>query len=134
MKKAILALALVSTSALAQMGEPKYGAVVVESKAAGDNLEFHFRTEPKDGMAINLEGPWKLELKTHEGLTFAKTTFTRAELDEKTAGYKFATTAKPAKPEGELEYSFTTFVCTKDKTQCFREVHKGKAGWKVAAK
>ena len=42
--------------------------------------------------------------------------------------------AKPEKPAGEVEYSMVAFVCTKDKAQCFREVHKGKVPWKVAGK
>ncbi len=133
MKKILIATVLAATAATV-LAADVHGTVKVDTRPAGENLEFTFKNEPNGGLVINLEGPWKLELKSSDGLTLAKTTFTRAELDEKNASFTFATTAKPAKPEGEIQYKFVAFVCTKDKTTCYRDVHEGKTSWKVAAK
>ncbi len=135
MKKTMLAaLLLASGLAVGLADAPKNGSVTVESKAQGDNLEFTFKAQAKEGMEINLEGPWKLDVKGHDGLNLAKTSFPKGEMNEKLPGFVFATAGKPTKDSGELEYTMVAFVCTKEKTQCFREVYTGKAGWKVAGK
>ncbi len=133
MKKILIATVLAAMPAPV-LAVDVHGTVEVETKSAGENLEFTFKNVPNGGLVTNLEGPWKLELKSSDDLTLAKTTFTRPELDEKNASFTFVTTAKPAKPEGEIQYKFVTFVCTKDKTTCYRDVHEGKTTWKVAAK
>jgi len=55
-------------------------------------------------------------------------------MDEKLPGFVVATAGKPAKAKGELDYTMVAFVCTKEKTQCFREVYNGKAAWNFAGK
>jgi hypothetical protein len=134
MKKVFLAALLAAAPLVAPAAAELHGDVKVDTKLTGDNLEFTFKVEPKPGLEINLEGPWKLELKTSDGMKFAKTTLGRGEFDDKSESFKFATTAKPSKPSGEIEYKFVTFVCTKAKTQCFRDVHEGKTPWSMAAK
>jgi hypothetical protein len=124
---------LFATNAFA-MGAPDHSKVAVDAKPAGDKLQLVFKVEPTNGLHINMEGPWKLELKSSDGLAFAKTTLGKDAMDEKLPGFTMTTTAKPAKPAGEVEYSLVAFVCTNDKTQCYREVHNGKAAWKTAAK
>jgi len=114
--------------------EPKNSSVAVEAKPLGQNLQLAFKVSPRAGLHINLEGPWKLELKNAGGLAFAKTTLVRADMDEKLPGFVLTTTAKPAQVSGEVAYKLIAFVCTNDKTQCYRDVHTGKAPWKVAAK
>lgn len=132
MQKFVLAALVAVSSAVAQ-GAELHSSIKVESKKVGDNLELTLKTVPNEGLIINLEGPWKVEVKKADGLTLAKSTLVRGDFDEKDAQFKVVTTAKPAKPEGEIEYKYVAFVCTKDKTQCFRDVHEGKAAWKAAA-
>jgi hypothetical protein len=115
-------------------GKPEHSAVKVSVKpgelakpADPPTKIFTFELQMQPDMVLNHDGPWKLEIKAHDGLGLAKTTFDKAELDDKIPGY--AVTATAAKAAGELEYQMTVFVCTKEKTQCFREVHKGKYSW-----
>lgn len=129
-KSALFTLLLAAAPAFAFGSKPEHSAVDVETKAEGDKLKLVFKPRPLEGMVINEEGPWKLEVKKADGLAFAKTTMTKDDIDFKTPGWTLATTAKPAKDAGEVEYAMTVFVCTKDKTQCFREVHDAKAAWK----
>ncbi len=133
MRKLLIASVLAAASATA-LAADVHSKVKVDTVPDGDNLVFTFTNVPDDGLVTNLEGPWKLDLKSAPGLKLAKTTFARAELDEKNASFSFKTTAKPEGKEGVIEYKFITFVCTKDKTTCYRDVHEGKADWKVAAK
>jgi hypothetical protein len=122
-------------AALGFGGKPEHSTVeATVAPGASDALTLTFKVVPKTGMKINLEGPWKLELKDAADLPLAKTTLVRADLDEGMTGYTVTTTAKPAKTEGTVNYSLTSFICTTDKTQCYREVHTGTLPWKAGAK
>jgi hypothetical protein len=131
--KSIIVLAALAAATTARADDKK-SKVDVTTAAKGDNLEMTFKVVPVNGLHINLEGPWKLEIKEHDGLAFSSDKFARKDLDEKLTGYVVTTSAKPAKPSGEVDYALTAFVCTDDKTACYREVHTGKAPWSVAAK
>jgi hypothetical protein len=133
MQKFLFAALFAAVPSLA-LGAEVHSSIKVDAREVGDVVELTLKTVPNDGLIINLEGPWKLEVKKADGLTLAKTTLTRGEFDEKEAQFKVVTTAKPAKPEGEIEYKYVAFVCTKDKTTCYRDVHEGKSSWKLAAK
>ncbi len=133
--KALCTVTFIATAAPAWgMGQPEHSAVAVTSSPAGEQLALTFKIDLKNAMVVNLEGPWKLELKSSDGLAFASTTLDKAAFDEKMPGYKLTTTAKPTKPAGTVNYTLTAFVCTKDKTRCFREVHQGAHQWQTAAK
>ncbi len=134
-KPAAAALLLFFGSATARGADlEKHSKVDVTSVPKAGNLELTFKVLPTNGLHINLDGPWKLEIKGHEGLAFDKDTLAKKDLNEGLTGFVVTTKAAPAKPAGELEYALTAFVCTDDKTACFREVHNGKATWSVAAK
>ena len=123
-----IGMALASASAFG-FGEPKHSSVDVETKKAGDKMTFNFKIQPNEGMKATFDAPWTLEIKGHDGLSFSQTKMTKSELDEKLPGFSVTTLAGPSSAKGELEYQLTSFICTTDKTQCFREVHKGKAPW-----
>lgn len=133
LKTLVLAAAALSCAALAQAKEEKHSALEVSSKIDGDKLSLSFKVVPGKDMIVNFEAPWKLEIKKAEGLSFAKTTLQRPDMDDKLPGYVLQSTAAPASSSGEVEYSAIVFVCDKDKTRCFREVHAGKHGWKKPA-
>jgi hypothetical protein len=130
----LLPLVLLASLARAEGGAPDHARVAVASRTVGDKLELSFKVVPEAGLHVNMEGPWKLELKRHDGLAFAKTTFAKSDMQEKVPGFVATTSAKPSQAKGDVEYSLVAFVCTDDKTQCFREVHSGKAAWSTAAK
>ncbi len=113
-------------------GEPKNSKIEITSAAVGDQLEFTFKISANAGHAVTFEAPWKLDVKNHDGLAFASSSFNKDNMDEALPGYKVKTNAKPAKQNGEFEYSLVSFICTSDKTTCYREVHKGKHSWAMA--
>ena len=119
----------------AEGAEPQmHSKVDVTRAASGANLTLTFKVLPTDGLHINLDGPWKLQLKSHDGLALAQETLVKKDLDEKLTGFVVTTTAAPAKAQGNIEYTLIAFVCTNNQTACYRDVHTGKTPWSVAAK
>lgn len=109
--------------------KPEHSSVEVTSTKKGEALEFTFKVIAAPGIKVTLEAPWKLALKQSDGLAFAATDFNKAAMDDKLPGYVVATSAAPGKDAGKLTYALTTFVCTDNKSQCFREVHNGEVDW-----
>ena len=101
--------------------------VEVSAKGQADNrVELTFKTLPNADLAINKEGPWKLEVLSSGKLKFDKKEFKRGDWKEDIAG--FTLLSSPAKTKNEkVKYKLTAFICTKDKSQCFREVLEGVA-------
>ena len=90
-----------------------------------------FKAVPSDGLVINAEGPWKLEVSPTAILTTDKTEWKRADWNQELPGFEIIGHAKGKESSGEISYKMITFVCTKDKTQCYREVisDKAKISW-----
>ena len=105
------------------------GKATVEVSAKGQpdkRVELTFKTLPNADLAINKEGPWKLEVLSSGKLKFDKKEFKRGDWKEDIAG--FTLLSSPAKTKNEkVKYKLTAFICTKDKSQCFREVVEGVA-------
>ena len=105
--------------------------VDVSAKATPDkHVELTFKTSPAEGLSINPEGPWNLKITDAGGLKLEKMEFKRAEWKEQISG--FTAKATPAKEKtGIIKYKLVAFICTKDKTQCFREVveTEAKVSW-----
>lgn len=102
---------------------------VSKEQLKDQKLSFKFVVKiPKD-LIFNDEGPWKLKLKAHEGLSFEKDEFSIKDVKKDLPGFAVVTKEKPAKPKGAMEYTLTSFVCAKDKSKCYREVHNGTMNW-----
>ena len=105
--------------------------VSVTAKAVSNKkLELTFKTQPADGLVINHDGPWKLEIKEAGAIKPDKSEWKRAEWKEEIGG--FIVTADPAgQKSADIKYKLIAFVCTKDKSQCFREVveNSAKVAW-----
>ncbi len=86
-----------------------------------------FSTVPGAGLKINEDGPWKLEIKNAKGLKFSQLEFKRDVWNVSTAGFETTATLDGAAKFGDIQYKMTTFVCTVDKSMCYREVVEGKA-------
>jgi hypothetical protein len=99
--------------------------VEVSAKAQADKrVELTFKTLPSTDLAINKDGPWKLEILSSGKLKFDKKELKRADWKEEIAG--FTMVSSPAKTKKEtIKYKLTAFICTQDKSQCFREVVEG---------
>jgi len=96
----------------------------------GNKTLLTFATIPGDGLKINGEGPWKLEIKSHKGFKPSNTEFKRPEWQEDVAGFQVPVTIEKGMKSGEVSYKMTTFVCTKDKSTCYREVVEGTEAFK----
>lgn len=130
--KLFLAIAAVFTFATSAFGfgEPTHSKVEISAAPVGDTMEFTFKIIANEGHKVTFDAPWKFELKKHDGLTFANSAFNKDNMDAAIPGFKVKTTAPAVGAAGDLEYSLVSFICTTDKTQCYREVHKGKYAWK----
>jgi hypothetical protein len=100
--------------------------VQAQKSALAGAVQVQFKTTAGDGLKINADGPWKLEIKGATGLKFEKTEFKRDTWKENIAGFEVpakldSTTTK----SGDVKYKLTTFVCTIDKSMCYREVVEG---------
>lgn len=108
------------------------GKATVEVTALGQpdsRVQFTFKTVPSGNLIVNKEGPWKLEILSSGKIQFDKKELKRADWKEDIAG--FSLVSAPAKTTSEkIKYKLVAFVCTKDKSQCFREVIQGDANVK----
>lgn len=102
-------------------------SIDVSAKAQPDKrVELTFKTLPANELAINKDGPWKLEILDSGKLKFEKKEYKRGDWKEDIAG--FTAISSPAKTKSEkIKYKLIAFICTKDKSQCFREVVEGTA-------
>lgn len=108
----------------------KQASVQVDWAAQPDGqLKFNFKAVPGKGLKINTEGPWSLELKAHDGLTVEKSKLVRADFQADLGG--FSLLSKPKGKSGKVTYKMVVFVCTENKSQCFRDVQQGSFDWSV---
>jgi hypothetical protein len=103
--------------------------IELEAVSKGSEVSFNFKVVPAANMIINEDGPWRLEIQSADGITIDRKKFEKTDLDFTHPGWKVL--GKTSATSGEIEYRATVFVCTKDKAQCFRDVHKGKLPWKL---
>jgi hypothetical protein len=126
------ALFMVASSGAVAASAPEHSKVAISQKKDGDSLAVVFKVEPNKGMNITLDAPWKLDVEAKD-LSFAKTTLAKSDMDTALPGFILKTVAKPAASQGQLKYTLTSFICTKEKTQCYREVHTGTFDWNLQA-
>lgn len=108
----------------------KHSSIAVSKEKLKDGrLQFTFKVIPSEKMIINMEGPWKLDLKKHDGIEFATTKLVKSDMRETLPGFLAESNSPPAAKSGKIDYQMIVFVCTKDKGQCFRDVHKETFAW-----
>jgi hypothetical protein len=103
--------------------------VTVLPSAKGQTWTLAFKVAPASGLHINLEGPWRLDITSSPGLKVAKASLLKLDMDEKLPGFIAKGEAAVGAKGGQLEYKLIAFVCTDDKSRCYRDVHTGKATW-----
>lgn len=132
MLKALLFISAISAP-FAQAQAPtskKHSELVTSAKVDQNNVSLTFKVVPGQDMIVNFDAPWKLEITKADGLSFAKQRYERADMDDKLPGYIVTSAAAASTPSGDVTYKAIVFVCDKDKTRCFREVHDGTVSWK----
>lgn len=95
--------------------------------------EIVFTVTPDAGMKINFDDkkpetvPWQLEIKNPQGLKVPKLKLEYADFDRDKGQFRFVAANEGKVPERGFDYRLVAFVCTQDKSQCFRDVFK--ASW-----
>lgn len=107
-------------------GKPKYSSIQV--KDDNSKQQMIFQVVPTENMAINADAPWKLEITEAKGVDLPTRKFGKEQLNEDIPGYAVKLN-KAKEKSGSIAYKFIAFICTKDKTQCYREVHNLKHTW-----
>jgi hypothetical protein len=108
-------------------GETSNATVEVVQEAQGEKVALTFKVVPQNNLVVNDEGPWALNLAPSQDFAkkIEKVKYTKSDFDFKIPGIKIAIPT-PEKAQEDLEYSLTAFICTADKTRCYREVIKAK--------
>ena len=107
-----------------------HSKVEAKAEATSDVIKFDFKVSFDDGLHLNKDAPWSLELKPAAGLEFKQTKLGKGDLDASLPGFRAQTAVKPTAAKGTLPYTLTAFVCTDDKKMCYRDVLKGEVEWK----
>jgi hypothetical protein len=105
--------------------------VIVSSSKEGKSIKLTFATHPGDGLKINAEGPWKLEIKQVKGAKLNTLELKRDAWKSDISGFQVTGTPESNSKVLEVQYKMTTFVCTTDKSMCYREVVDGKESLKL---
>jgi hypothetical protein len=122
----ILTAALISIGANA----PKHSKVEFSHvQATNGSSKLSFRVVPNSGLKITADAPWKLQIKSSEGIELTATEYDRTKFSESVPGFEIPVSKLNA-TAGKLSFKLTSFVCTENKTQCYREVHEQTADWK----
>jgi hypothetical protein len=89
-----------------------------------DEIQLQFKIIPLNGMSYNTVGPSKLKLTSIGKDPKNILVKSKNEFDEKIPG--FTVSLKSTQETGpKFDYKFISFVCTSDKSHCYRDVHKG---------
>lgn len=131
LKLVIAGIFTLSAPSYAAAKGPAKAKVEVTSVKEKDATKLVFKTVPADGLVVNAEGPWKLEIKNITGAKSATNELKRSDWQQDTAGFTLPITLDGKAKTADVQFKLISFVCTKDKSQCFREVVEDKASVKL---
>ncbi len=120
----ISAIVIATSRANPALAAGKATVEITATELKNKKIELSFTTKAATGLVINPEGPWKLTVKDAGTIKLDKMEYKREEWNEKNA--TFTATGVPSdKKTTDVNYKMIVFVCTKEKSQCFREVVEG---------
>jgi len=123
-KLSLIAVASLLTASffLSGFGKPVQSNIDAQIEQHEDGkLTINFRIAMKEGIEVNDEGPWTLEITGHPGLVIEKTKYEFKDFDQKMPGFAVQASAKPGAEKGELSYRLVAYICTANKVICYRE-------------
>lgn len=102
-------------------------------KVTGDSVDVQVKVTPSKDLVMNYEGPWSLKVVNAGGLKGAPEKLTLKDFDRANQSFKFTAKTGGLK-KGEMKVQVAVFVCvedkkTKEKTECFRDVHDQTIKW-----
>ncbi len=117
-----ICLILFGTKSLAE----NRAKIEISQKKEGGAYLIKFIVSPANKeLKLNLEAPWRLQVKSNDPAVFPKTKLEKTDLDPKLPGFALKTASLSLKDKMTVPYEMTAFTCTKDRSQCFRELIKG---------
>lgn len=126
-RSAVLILVSMGLSSGAS-AQATHSKVDVKVAMKDGSLALSFTISPEAGNVVNAEAPWKIELKKFDGLKVEAPLLKGDEVVKSLPTVIMK--ASPVAASGTAEWTVTAFVCSKDKTSCFRDAHSGKVEWK----
>lgn len=126
-----LTSSVIATQAFADAAKKATVNVTAEKGKNPGTFSVQFKTIAGNGLKINAEGPWKLDIKSATGLKFEKSEFKRDAWIESAAGFTALGTNVGKAATADITYKLTAFVCTADKSMCYREVVENQATVKL---
>ena len=112
-------------------GEHRAQVTIRAMPVQQSQMRIEIKVEPNEGFQLTTENaPWSLKLSGVQGADpgLAKTVWKGAELVSLLPQGSIDIQPKASgafSPPESLNYELIAFVCTSDKTQCFREVYRG---------
>lgn len=120
----ISAIVIATSQANPALAAGKATVEITATELKDKKIELSFTTKAATGLVINTDGPWKLSIKDAGTIKLDKMEYKREDWNEKNATFT-AAGVPSAKKTSEINYKMIVFVCTKEKSQCFREVVEG---------
>lgn len=126
-KSFLVSSLFISSGLRALPGASTKASVQVTAVKSGGEVNLTFSTLPVGDLVINSEGPWKLEIKSTKGIQPTKLIYKVDEWKKDISGFIVPIKVNQGVKSGDVEFKLTSFVCTKDKSMCYREVVESKA-------
>ncbi len=114
-------------------GTKMHSTLAPTVKVNGDSIDVKVKVIPNKDLVMNYEGPWNLKVVNAGGLKGAPERLTLKDFDRTNQEFKFTAKTGGLK-KGEMKLQVAVFVCvedkkTKEKTECFRDVHDQTVKW-----
>lgn len=118
--------------------DPVHSKLTINIEAIGDcKARLVFKVSPDADMKLTPDAPWSVTIAKDSGFIFEdnQNEYKNKHLDRKLPGFNvMAEPQNRTKPSGEMQYELRSFVCSKDGSKCFPELHKGTYKWKLDTK
>lgn len=99
---------------------------------SGDEVTLQFKISANSDMVLTHQAPWQITLTNFKDLDLPLKAdkYVSKDYDEKLPGFTVKTKIKGGSANGSIDYKMKAFVCTKDKSRCYPQSHKGTVTWK----
>ncbi len=115
-----------SNQAESQDKSESHGTIKIQEEKSGKagSIKLQIMVQPNEGLKLNFDAPWRLELLEAENIQFVNATLGKNDLDQASGAFRFNADLATKKPQA-FKYKLTAFICTKDIARCYRQVFEG---------
>lgn len=97
-----------------------------------DKVEITYHVPRPEGLTLNDEGRWTLEVVKADGLLLDPPAAVGQKIEafeRSPERYSIKVVGRAQAPQGQLLAKLVAFVCTADKKHCYRDVHNVQTPW-----